>query len=77
MTHCKESRRIKKKCSETIRDGSKKVGLNSTFFEPFRSILFCTREQVNRSRVKDILENNRNRSEPLKNVKKTGVDIRL
>ena len=40
------------------------------FFELFRSILFRAREQVKRSRVKDILENNRNRSEPYRTVKK-------
>ena len=61
----------KKKCSETIRDGSKKVGLNSTFFFfefLFRSLSFRAREQVNRQKI--FLENNRNRSDPLK---KTGV----
>ena len=54
----------------THSDGSKSWIEFTFFFEPLRSILFRAREQVNRS-----LENNRNRSEPLK--KKTGVDIRL
>ena len=44
----------KNKCSKTIHDGSKKSWIEfNFFFEPFRSILFHTREQVNRSRVKD------------------------
>ena len=45
----------KKKCSETIRGGSKKSWIEfNFFFEPFRSISFRVREQVNHSRVKDI-----------------------
>ena len=61
----------KKKCSETIRDGSKKswIEFNFFFFEfLFRSLSFRAREQVNRQKI--FLENNRNRSEPYRPVKK-------
>ena len=76
MTHCKESHGWKKK--KVFRNDPrrfKKVGLNSTFFLK-RFDQFCS-AHVNKWTVhvsKIFLENNRNRSEPLK---KTGVDIRL
>ena len=54
ITHCKESHWMKRKCFKTIRDGSKSWIEFTFFFEPLRSILFRAREQVNRSRVKDI-----------------------
>ena len=56
LVTCKESHWMKKKVFRNDpRRFKKKVGLNSTFFfEPFQSFLFRAREQVNRSRVKDI-----------------------
>ena len=68
MTHCKE------KCSET--KVFKKIGL--LFFEPFRSVLFCAREQVKRLRVKYISrEQNKNVPNRIEPFKKNGVDICL
>ena len=54
MIHCKESHWMKKKVFQNDPRRFKKKMLDF-FFEPFRSVLFRAREQVNRSRVKEIL----------------------